>query len=283
MPQTPPPAPAPQSHAARYLWWIAAIVVLVVGGGVAYLKLAGANADYICTKVITTEGACTNGTWGTWEDVSSTTEGDVTTTVQRRTYTGTRATSKTLTYLSGRTTCAAGYSQGGNGTWNAGWSGFHGGNIVTTASACQITQTQTLTITQRSGGSTVRRSTANVTVNTGSTTQSTREAGSLDEIMNEDTTAGGDLVAGDAQVDITAQPSLLRSGNTSTITWNAAGVRSCTVTSTGGDSWTGTSGSQTSKPITQKTTFTATCSLGEDAGDISGTVDVNIVPSFQEN
>lgn len=288
MPQQPSPQPTPaqpaaSSHLVLYLWGIAAIVVLLVGASVAYLRPAGANADYICTKVITMEGACTNGSWGAWQEVTSSAEGDVTTTVQSRTYTGTRDTSKTLTYLSGRTACAPGYSQGSNGEWGASWSGFHGGSIVTSSSACQIEQTQTITLTRRSGGSTLRRSIENTAQDTGETSQTSRDVGSIDELGAEDTSGALGAYSGVIEIDINAQPSLVRSGDTTTVTWAGSGVQACAVTSDDGDSWNGTSGSQTSKPIVRRTVFTASCQLPDEGGSVNATAEVNIVPVFNEN
>lgn len=275
---TPPAAP----RATLYLWILAAIVVLGVGAGLFYLKTAGANADYICTKVITSEGVCTNGSWGEWQDESTTEENNITTTQQQRTYTGTRSVNKTLTYLSGRTTCAAGYTQGSNGTWNAGWSGFHGGSVSTTESACQITQTQTLVTTQRSGGSTVRRSLTNVVVNTGTTTQTnTRNVGSLEELGIEDSGNGG-LGLGDSEGEISAAPTLLRAGSTTSISWTATGVQSCVVTGTNGDSWNGLTGEYTSQAINERTVYSLVCPLG-DGANLTADVVVNILPEFSEN
>lgn len=81
---------------------------------------------------------------------------------------------------------------------------------------------------------------------------------------------------------ITAVPSLLPSGHTSTISWSSTGARSCSVSGTNGDgAWTGTSGTQVSSPITVQTTFTLTCQ-GFDGSTISKKAVVNIIPNWQE-
>jgi len=60
---------------------------------------------------------------------------------------------------------------------------------------------------------------------------------------------------------ISASPSQVVSGGTSVITWNVSGSTSgltCTVAG-GADNWTGTSGSQTSSPLSVATTYVLSC------------------------
>lgn len=79
---------------------------------------------------------------------------------------------------------------------------------------------------------------------------------------------------------IRLRPSLVRSGEATTVEWSASQVSSCTVTEDNpaiSDSWSGSSGSQTSSGITSRTTYTLSCT-GLDASSISRTAEVNISP-----
>ncbi|MHB1086767.1 MAG: hypothetical protein ACYCZ0_03400 [Minisyncoccota bacterium] len=78
-----------------------------------------------------------------------------------------------------------------------------------------------------------------------------------------------------------AKPSLVRSGDTTTVEWSATQVSSCTVTGTNGDSWSGKSGTQTSGDITSKTTYTLSC-IGLDESILEMTAVVNVTPIFDE-
>jgi hypothetical protein len=77
---------------------------------------------------------------------------------------------------------------------------------------------------------------------------------------------------------ITATPVQVRSGNTSTIAWNASQVTSCAVSGPGLSS-TSLSGSQ-SLTITTQSTYTITCqTLG---APVTQSATVNVVPTFQQ-
>ncbi len=78
-----------------------------------------------------------------------------------------------------------------------------------------------------------------------------------------------------------AQPSLVRQGDTTTVEWGATQVSSCTVTGTNGDSWSGKSGTQTSRDITSRTTYTLSC-IGLDESVLEMTAVVNVTPIFDE-
>ncbi|MBI5470077.1 hypothetical protein HY968_02020 [Candidatus Kaiserbacteria bacterium] len=80
---------------------------------------------------------------------------------------------------------------------------------------------------------------------------------------------------------ITASPSLLHVEDTSVISWTSSNTRSCNVTATNYDAWSGTSGTETSKPIVAQTVYTLTC-LGVDGSTIMRRVIINIIPNFQE-
>lgn len=76
-----------------------------------------------------------------------------------------------------------------------------------------------------------------------------------------------------------ARPSLIRVGNSSTISWDVMRADECTVTGTNGASWSGLSGSETVSP-TQQTLFTLSCS--GPGGTLTQQAVVNILPVFQE-
>lgn len=84
--------------------------------------------------------------------------------------------------------------------------------------------------------------------------------------------------------NITASPRLVASGKSSTISWSVENAQSCTVTGNG-NTWTGTSGSHTSNPITQYTVYTLVCD-DTDADsvqdDFTDTVRLVRVPSWVE-
>jgi len=81
-------------------------------------------------------------------------------------------------------------------------------------------------------------------------------------------------------LEITADPTQVRSGRESLITWSATVVDSCNVTGTNGFSATGLSGSQPSNPITLQSIFTLTCE--NVAGTLSKNVTVYLIPEFRE-
>jgi hypothetical protein len=76
-------------------------------------------------------------------------------------------------------------------------------------------------------------------------------------------------------------PILVKSGNTTTVSWSAENVSNCVASGTNEDIWTGSSGNHPSNPITQQTVYTLTCE-GLDGSQISTSSVVNIVPVFEE-
>ncbi len=94
------------------------------------------------------------------------------------------------------------------------------------------------------------------------------------------------LPAPSANGNITATPMLVRSGRTTIISWSVTNALagSCTVTEnnpTINDSWTGTSGTQTSSAIRQRTTYTLHCT-GVNNDPFTDSVVVNVIPTFLE-
>lgn len=70
----------------------------------------------------------------------------------------------------------------------------------------------------------------------------------------------------------------MRKGATASIYWNTTDTTSCTVTGSNGETYTGTSGTRTTLPITQTTTFNLNC----DGGVVTGQVQAAVLPTFIE-
>lgn len=78
---------------------------------------------------------------------------------------------------------------------------------------------------------------------------------------------------------ISASPTRLQSGGTSTIAWSALGVQSCSVSGPGLSS-TSTSGSKV-VTVTAQSTYTITCQVA-NSSPVTNSVTVNIVPVFHQ-
>ncbi|MBI2030189.1 hypothetical protein HYT05_01060, partial [Candidatus Kaiserbacteria bacterium] len=93
---------------------------------------------------------------------------------------------------------------------------------------------------------------------------------------------------GEGSVDggITATPRLVRPGGTVQVSWDVtnADPTSCSVTGSNGDLWTGlASGTRTSGPINEQTTFLLHCNgSAVDILTYDAQVVVNIVPTYKE-
>lgn len=262
--------------------WIVAIILLAAAIATSQISPTIANSDYICTKIVEAAGSCTNGAWGAWETISESTAGGLTTTTSRRIYTGTRAVSRTFTYLNLRTSCDVGYTQSSNGD-STGASGFHSGNISTQYSACQIEETKVQGGSSATGGSS-RITAQQRDMGTSTVTQQVQEVSSLAELnaLSGSVVAGsGAVTAGNSSAELQARPTLVRSGDTTLLTWGAAGVASCVLTGTNGDRWTTLSGTQHSSALHSQTTFRLVCARDEGE-ELATEVVVSIVPQFQE-
>ena len=83
-------------------------------------------------------------------------------------------------------------------------------------------------------------------------------------------------------VSITATPGRVRQGDTTSISWTASGVTSCTITGTDGFSTLVTANScnvpldSTTRTINAQAVYTITC------GSVTDQVVVNVIPNFQE-
>ncbi len=82
-------------------------------------------------------------------------------------------------------------------------------------------------------------------------------------------------------IDFVVTPLLVRKGETAQATWSTINITSCTVTSTNGAAWSGTSGTEVSAPINAQTVFTIRCN-SNTGSVITKTATVNIIPTFCE-
>ena len=78
------------------------------------------------------------------------------------------------------------------------------------------------------------------------------------------------------------KPQIVPLSGTATVLWNVSNVSGCTVVGSNGQSWSTTSGSNTTLPITQQTIFTLSCTPLADQTFTPETKVVNVVPVFQE-
>jgi hypothetical protein len=90
-----------------------------------------------------------------------------------------------------------------------------------------------------------------------------------------------DITVHQPSVTITASPTRVKSGDSSTIAWTSYDTTGCTITKNG-QSWkSGTSGNVADSALTAQTTYVATCHT--TAGStVTSTVVVNVDPQFNE-
>ena len=267
-----------------YIVWGAVLVAAAsVGASFFVINNAGANADYICTHIIEENGDCTNGSWGAWATISTSTDtaACAVTKVEQRLYTGTRTVQHILQYLNLRTACDPGYSQAKSGK-GKGSSGFHGGSIFTQSTACQIQETRT---TRNSGAQCTTTEMASFQADLGPIVNDPPSGGSASGSM------GGSAVTSKEQLEqyrismiaanIYAKPPLIRTGGTSVIKWQGREVTACTVTGENGDTWEGTSGERTSSTLDRATTYTLTCTAF-NGQTVTDQATVDIAPTWEE-
>ena len=90
-----------------------------------------------------------------------------------------------------------------------------------------------------------------------------------------------------SSADIIAQPTIVKTAETTDISWQAENVKSCTVAGTNGDTWScsgntcNATTTEQSSAIQAQTTYTLSCT-GLDGSSLEGTAIVNVVPSFEE-
>lgn len=83
-------------------------------------------------------------------------------------------------------------------------------------------------------------------------------------------------------IDFRVRPQLVRSGTQVTVTWSGTDLQSCQVTSDHGDSWSGISGTKTSKAITRQTVFTISCAGELEGSSVIDSKTVDVIPVFDE-
>src|SRR3989344_2122646 len=85
-----------------------------------------------------------------------------------------------------------------------------------------------------------------------------------------------------ADAAIQALPTLVFSGESSVVNWNASNVTGCTVIGTNGDSWTGAGGSRTTSAIVETTAYVLSCIDLEGNALPSQSVTIQLKPTFEE-
>ena len=98
--------------------------------------------------------------------------------------------------------------------------------------------------------------------------------------------SGACVVVAPPSATLHATPSLVRSSNTTSVSWSSSNSASCTVHGTNGNSWAGTSSSgKTSSPIIEQTIYTLHCIglAGASPSSVDKSVTVNLLPKFSEN
>lgn len=267
------------------LWKVAIPTLLIVIAGVFGVNyFATSNADYICTRIIETNGVCANGAWGDWQTINTTTTNNVETSTQQRVYTGTRMLSREVEYLNRRANCAAGFEQVLVGD-TLGDTGFHGGNVITTTQVCEISQERTVT-----RNTTTNQQSQTVAVVTGETYGDTfEETVALDSFGSIDGTllqARRDAITLELAVD----PNIVAPNSTVSVHWTSVEMTRCQVSANGNnDLWgslindeaTVLVGDETSGLITQETVYTLKC-IDFEGNEHEQSQTVRIIPTFQE-
>lgn len=264
----------PLSALSRKQWIMVALgAIIVLSAAVSVSRVTVANADYICTRVIVEDGSCGNGTWSPWTVVETYTDDqDREVYVERRIYNGTRTLRHVIQYANRRTACQDGYVRTNRGQ-SGGSSGFMSGNIRTENAICSLEERRTLL-----GDATEETEKTEINferkeLGDGAVTTDRRN---LDDLRDASRFRRSLITA---LLDV--HPNLVMEGETTKITWSSIETKSCSVTGSNGDSWTGLSGEKTSSPITGETTYTISCTAFDNT-KVSETKKVNIAPGVSE-
>lgn len=251
----------------RKQWIMVALGALIVlSAAVSVSRVTTANADYICTRVITEDGSCGNGSWSPWTIVETYTDDqDREVTVERRIYNGTRVLRHIIQYANRRTACQDGYVRT-NRSQSGGASGFMSGDVRTESAICSLEERRT-----NVGEDTGEVTTTNL--GDGKVVTEKRNLGSLGDA----TAFRKSLIT--ALLDV--YPNLVMANDVTKVTWTSIETTSCTVTGSNGDSWTGLSGEKVSSPITGETTYTLNC-VAFDGSTVTDTKKVNVSPGVIE-
>lgn len=100
------------------------------------------------------------------------------------------------------------------------------------------------------------------------------------DINDAEEGSGGSI---SADLSFSASPPLVRSGDTTTLTYNITDALNCSILGTNGDSWvlSTNSGTRTTSVLTTETTYTLSCTDPSDEV-VSADVTVKIIPAFEE-
>ena len=98
-----------------------------------------------------------------------------------------------------------------------------------------------------------------------------------------DSEEGSGGAAPNADLSLSASPTLIRSGETTTLIYDIVDASNCSLAGTNGDSWalSSNSGSQTTSALTTETTYTLSCIDLSDE-QVLANITVKIIPSFEE-
>jgi hypothetical protein len=275
---------------------IVGAVLFVLFGAVmaATFGLVKGNADYICTQIINSSGECSNGSWGAWTTVSTTTDASGNTIQrQQRTYTGQRILRTVIEYLNLRTQCDPGFTQQQFGN-SGGASGYHGGQTYTQYQVCQIIEGQTITSRPTcTGQNCTTPPTTTITVDDPSTRQTvdgdivnggSEQFTSMDDVNNAVLRAQEQNLL--SQTTFKVLPALVQQNNKTRVFWDSVGATSCDITSnTNADHWTNLDSPADgveSGAIPAETTYKLVC-RSQHGASVTRTALVKIVPIFQEH
>ncbi len=268
-------------------FWKGLIVAVIIGGSVLTgVGLARSNSDIICSRTFEDSGACTSGAWGAWSITSQNADQNAcsTSVVEKRTYTGLRNTISSLISVSVN---AHTYCRLSDDAFQRG-----SGTITSRFSACQIEETRTRKVTGSGAGATCKLPTVDTKTATGTIVSdlNTEINGAVDEAKTQTVTGTYqqylDLIdARLASSTLRVAPAIVRTGDTTHVSWSSTHVKSCTVVGSNGDGWNtleSVAGGEVSKAITSQTIYTLTC-LTALGNSLTQQAIVNLVPEFQEN
>ncbi len=240
---------APDMPIAHIKSWLAVLAGLVVMLAVfTGVQLARGNSDIACFKTLTEEGACSNGSWGSWQVISQSTQGCTTVVQESRVYTGTREVITSIFdyRTSSHAHCDINWArqaiqantdagpEGGGASGNIRSGTGIIGTITYQYAACQIRNDRTRSIVSTTGdcagttevGGIVSETNTNTTGNLIGTATST--TGSYQDYLDY-------INSRLATSTIVAVPAFVRVGDKVDVSWTASHVRSCAVVGSNGD------------------------------------------------
>ena len=257
------------------------VVVFVAVAGFFAIQGTRANSDYICTFYEDVNGDCSDGSYSEWQPVAGT-ERNISNCVftrdETRVYTGRQLVSRVIKYFANsRIGCRFGGTHESIGDLTDRYYNETQGQSYGRYAVCRIrgTATKRYDSCGNTPGGTSTTTTASTTPTTTDAivTILTTSATSTVDTSDISTSTIGTQTELDAQArnrnaHITADPKLVRSGDTSKVSWTTLYMGSCTVTGTSksgtivdsGTGWNSIAGNdvQTS-PLTEDTTYALHC------------------------